>query len=781
MLKKILVTPLERQWRRMLEREVENLLEQNLRKLGWNTEVGNENRQVYRQAPRSEDELEKLKKMGSTKFPDFILYQSNKINEPIAIIETKRPEYKNLEQAKDQGMYYAKALNAKFLFLYNANRFLTYYVPTGDPLYIDGKELNSLISLDEMKKFNGNQLILNESAEIKSKSDLINVFKVANNKLREAGVNAGISRFTEFSNLLFLKLISELNEERNYNISNKLLWESYRDMDGDMMLSYINETVIPGLNTLFDTSEVGQELFTPLKLKNPIKLKEIVNKLDTLNLRKIDTDIKGDAFEYFIQKYNQTNNDLGEYFTPRHIVRFMNDIMKPQFGDKVYDPFCGTGGMLIVAFERILAQLEEQGQLDEDKLTILRENTIWGGEISETARIAKMNMILSGDGHSNIEQHDSFSNPVLDKYNVVISNIPFNMKVTDQQAELYNPVIKKGNAVAILHILSSLKKNNPKSRACIIVPEAVLNDKSMKNLRNKIVKSGQLLGIVSLPSRVFEPYTEAKTSILIFGSELNVPTENIFIFKVKNDGYTLTKRRRPLKGINDLDEFISIHEQMLKNDYTQKIDHENLYYVNRNKILDNKNNSLLLSQYFDELKPGFVRIGSIMESVRIKNKEHYPTASITNSEFWGMPLGKNLWGNNFVSVTSEDNSNYSVVKKNYLSFNPARANIGSFGLCRSDEPMAVSNAYPVFRIKDEMKRNYLPEYIYLQIKHNQEVIEDIAERSYGTIRQNLSKEEFKKVQIPALDISEQEKIINEINTIYNSYDNLKSKLDNLTL
>lgn len=763
----------------MIEREVENLLEQQLRKLNWRIEVGQKDRQVFRQKPRSKDEINSLKGTGSIKFPDFILYESEKVKEPIAIIETKRTEYKDLEQAKDQGMLYAKSLKAKFLFLYNANRFITYYVPTGENLYVDGIELTELLSLENLKKFQGNKLTLNETAEIKSKSDLINVFKVANDKLREAGVNAGIARFAEFSNLLFLKLVSELNNERHYNISKPYLWETYRNMDSEVMLQYINDTVIPGLNTLFDSSE-SQPLFTPLKIKNPVKLKEIVNKLDTLDLKKIDTDIKGDAFEYFIQKYNQTNNDLGEYFTPRHIVRFLNDIVKPTFGDKIYDPFCGTGGMLIVAFEKILVELSDRGLLDEHNLSSLRENSIWGSEISDTSRIAKMNMILSGDGHSNIKQQDSFSNPVFDKYNVVISNIPFNMDVNEEQAQLYEPYIKKGNSVAILHILKSLRKSK-NSRASIIVPDAVLNDKSMKGLREKIVKSGQLLGIVSLPSKVFEPYTEAKTSILIFGSEVNAPTEKVFFFKVKNDGFTLTKRRRPLVGINDLDEFIALHEQMLNTNYYETLTHENLFYVDRCNILSNSNNSLLLSQYHDELKDGFIRIETIMERIREKNTDRFPTASITNSEFWGMPLGEELWGENFISVTSEDNSNYSIVRKNDISFNPARANIRSFGLCKSETPVAVSSSYPVFRLKKEYKGKYLSEYIYLQIRHNPEVLEDIAERTYGTIRQNLSNDEFKKVQIPDLPIHEQEKIVADINSKFELYSSLKVELNTLKL
>lgn len=547
-----------------------------------------------------------------------------------------------------------------------------------------------------------------------------------------------------------------------------------------MLLEYINGTVIPGLNNLFDSSET-QPLFSALKIRNTIKLKEIVQKLDTLNLKQIDTDIKGDAFEYFIQKYNQTNNDLGEYFTPRHIVRFLNDIIKPTFGDKIYDPFCGTGGMLIIAFERIYQTLEESGLLDDTNLLALREKTIWGGEVSETAKIAKMNMILSGDGHSNIIQHDSFSNPVEGKYNVVISNIPFNMDVSEEQAQLYFPIIKKGNAVSILHILKALKRESVKSRAAIIVPDAVLNDSSMSTLRELIVKNGQLRGIVSLPSKVFMPYTEAKTSILIFGSECAAKTEDVFIFKVKNDGYTLTTRRRPLPGINDLDEFIALHEEMLKNDYSIRLDHDNLFYIPRDKILRNPNKSLLLSQYFDALKEGYIRLESILEPIKEKNVEQYPTASITKSEFWGMPLGKDLWGINFISVTSEDNSNYNVVRKHNISFNPARANIGSFGICLSDNPVAVTSAYPVFKVKEDLRGKYIPEYKYLQLRHNPEVLEDIAERAYGTIRQSLSQKEFIKIQIEDKSYEDQKKVVNYIKDKFFKMKKLEDELVNFRI
>ena len=75
--------------------------------------------------------------------------------------------------------------------------------------------------------------------------------------------------------------------------------------------------------------------------------------MNDLSLMDIDEDIKGSAFEYFMAKTTTAQNDLGEYFTPRHIVRFMVRLLNPQFGNTVYDPFCGTGGFLTEAYKHI--------------------------------------------------------------------------------------------------------------------------------------------------------------------------------------------------------------------------------------------------------------------------------------------------------------------------------------------------------------------------------------------------------------------------------------------
>lgn len=80
-------------------------------------------------------------------------------------------------------------------------------------------------------------------------------------------------------------------------------------------------------------------------------MERLMELLSSFRLSSVRDDIKGIAFEHFIHSYTRgTNNDLGQYFTPRHIVRMMVHFLKPQIGETIHDPFCGTGGMLIECF-----------------------------------------------------------------------------------------------------------------------------------------------------------------------------------------------------------------------------------------------------------------------------------------------------------------------------------------------------------------------------------------------------------------------------------------------
>ena len=740
---------------KMMERDIENLLEQLLIREKWVIKANDPEKNVYHQRPKSKDDMQKL----NGPRPDFCLYLDKTSVSPEIIIETKKPGM-NLAKAKEQAVNYARILGAKIIILFDGVLTKTYWVDNQEELLDNGVEVSTIKSGDFYGKFilsNTNNHISGITV-INSKEELINVFSFANQKLRKAGITKGMERFFEFSNLLFLKLISEENDIVSGTIPQYAKWETYKDKSGEELLHYINDIVIPALENIFNLSS-GKTLFSKLIIKDTVALKQIIDKLDGLNLSGIESDIKGDAFEYFIQQYNSSNNDLGEYFTPRHIINFLVKLSKPQYGEKIYDPFCGTGGILIAAFNYIKEDLLKRGYLTEEVLKSLKENSVFGGEISSNARIAKMNMILTGDGHSNINQQDTLLNPVKGKFDLVITNIPFNLEGT--ATNLYSLLSTNGNSQSVQHIIDSLNKK-PTARAYIIVPEAILNNDELNNFRKYLIDNNLLRQIISLPSGVFLPYTEAKASILVLQGFNNQAIDKIKYTIIKNDGFTLTQRRRKIAGqISDLDEYL--YDESFA---TREIEVQ--------KILKNKKHSFIWFKYFNEIPDGHVLLKTILKEERIKNTDLHETATVTKHDFFGILSGEKYWGDAFISVTSESNEDYKVVNHRSLSYNPARANTGSLSINLTEKKLAVSKMYVTFAVTDP---GFLPEYVYLCLK-SKEGLQSIIDRSFGSVRQSLRFEDLCTISIPDIPLDRQEKIVAKARALYKKYITSKENLEN---
>ncbi|MCY4101022.1 MAG: N-6 DNA methylase [Rhodobacteraceae bacterium] len=275
--------------------------------------------------------------------------------------------------------------------------------------------------------------------------------------------------------------------------------------------------------------------------------------LSSFHLSSVNDDIKGMAFEHFIHSYTRgAKNDLGQYFTPRHIVRLIVQLINPQVGETIYDPFCGTGGMLIECFRYLNQRISDQN----DKM-FLKSKTLYGTDFSDVARIAMMNMIMFGDGHSNIKRGDSFGllGETRQKFDIVITNIPFS-----QETEFYAgyPVMpstsKNGNSIAVQHCLESLKADET-ARAAIIVPIGFLYKPDLINERKYIFNKWNLERVVELSPKCFQPYTETQTAILFIRRSSKVTSSYIYN-AVKNDGFSQDGYRIPIPGENDLDKVI---------------------------------------------------------------------------------------------------------------------------------------------------------------------------------------------------------------------------------
>ena len=527
-----------------IERDTEILIDNQLRNLGWHNDPHSAKRNVYQQ--RAKTQAQRTKLQG--KRPDYILYPTNS-DSPLAVIEAKRPGL-NIHAALGQGMDYASRLDAPIVFATDGVFTKTLHAKVGKPLSLNGEELDELVrEVLAVKYIVTNEVNTLGKRVIQSRAELISIFSTVNNLLREEGLQKGLERFTEFANILFLKVLSEIEDGKEEqgeqsSIHPAYRWNYFRDKKGPELLSYVSDTVLKW----FSKEYQDDNIFQSLQIKHPANLRQIIDLLDGLQLTDINADIKGDAFEYFIRSYSASNpSDLGEIFTPRHIVKTMVRLLKPQIGEKIYDPFCGTGGMLIVAFKHLMDTMSRnKGNLDT-----LRKRTVYGTDLTKTASIAKMNMILAGDGHNNIRRQDSLAHPCDNKFDIVITNMPFAQKT--RHGDFYDVPSRNGDIVCPQNSFRALVDGG---RMAIIVPEGFLSNttKSHKNVRQWLLDRATLRSVVSLPRGAFEPYNRSKTNILYFtDAKVSRTHQHYWFFDVRNDGYTLDKRRRRVPGSTDLD------------------------------------------------------------------------------------------------------------------------------------------------------------------------------------------------------------------------------------
>lgn len=544
-----------------LEAETRILIDRSLENLGW--KLNGKEQNVFYEQPRTEAEKKKL----GGKRPDYVLY-SKESDKPLIVIEAKK-KGSRIDTALEQGINYARVIEAPLVFATDGVFCKAFHTVANRPPILNGEEVDEFmreaLALRYLTSYEVNTV--NPKVQYDRK-ELIRIFDEANNMLRGEGLRAGIERFGEFANILFLKLISESEQiKRESGIQTKFdiacSWDSIKQIPSSTRIEYINKTVYDKLNALYTT-----DIFTPLQIRDASILKEIMDKLDPLMLTDVDSDVKGDAFEYFLKASTSTKNDLGEYFTPRHIVKTMVRLVNPQIGETVYDPFCGTGGFLIESFRHIYNNMART----DANLKILRESTVYGHEITNTARITKMNMILAGDGHSNIVMKDSLANPIdgtttytdekgvvhHNGFDIVLANMPYSQKT--KHGNLYALPSTNGDSICVQHCMKAINSAAENGRMALVVPEGFLFRKDLAKTREYLLEHCQLQSIISLPQGVFLPYTGVKTDI-IYATKVNKKVKasekkkNFWYFDVKSDGYTLDNHRRKMDMPSDLTKY----------------------------------------------------------------------------------------------------------------------------------------------------------------------------------------------------------------------------------
>lgn len=754
-----------------LEAETRVLIDRSLENLGW--KLSGKEQNVYYEQPRSEAEK---KKLGGRR-PDYVLYSKDS-DKPLIVIEAKKKGVR-LDAALEQGIQYAKAIEAPLVFATDGVFCKAFHTVANRPPILNGEEVDEFIREALALRYLTSYEVNTVSPKVQyDRKELIRIFDEANNMLRGEGLRAGIERFGEFANILFLKLISESEQiKREAGIPTKFdiacSWDSIKQIPISTRIEYINKTVYDKLNALYDT-----DIFTPLQIRDASILKEIMDKLDPLMLTDVDSDVKGDAFEYFLKASTSTKNDLGEYFTPRHIIKTMVRLVNPQIGEKIYDPFCGTGGFLIESFRYIHNNMART----EANMKTLRESTVYGNEITNTARITKMNMILAGDGHSNIQMLDSLANPIDGTetytdgngtlhhkgFDIVLANMPYSQKT--KHGNLYDLPSTNGDSICVQHCMKAINSAAENGRMALVVPEGFLFRKDLAKTREYLLDHCQLQSIISLPQGVFLPYTGVKTDI-IYATKVNKKLKasekkkSFWYFDVKSDGYTLDNHRRKLETPSDLAKY----EEYRKLDKEQTDDMLNVGFevIPLDKVRQNAH-ILVGSRY-----RSYVENSTSYPMVNLGDEQFFSvcsggTPNSTNPEYWNGDINwitlADLPTSDFISeiVSTErtiteaglNNSNARLLPANTVVVS-SRATIGRIGIARTK--LATNQGFKNIIIKDTSK--VLPEYLaYILTTKRDEMIRMAS----GATFKEISKENFCKIQVPIPPLEIQKKLVAEI-------------------
>ena len=233
-------------------------------------------------------------------------------------------------------------------------------------------------------------------------------------------------------------------------------------------------------------------------------------------------DILGQSYEYLIKKFaDATNKKAGEFYTPRPIVRLMVNILDPREGESIYDPACGTGGMLLEAIQHVR---DRRGDA----------RTLWGRLFGQeknltTSAIARMNLFLHGAADFQVVRGDTLRNPAfflgdnLATFDCVIANPPFSLEKWGAEVWASDPYgrnfagmppDKTGDYAWVQHMLKSLA---PKTgRMAVVLPHGALFRKGAEgNIRQRLLEMDLLEAVIGLGPNLFYGATLA-ACIVVF-------------------------------------------------------------------------------------------------------------------------------------------------------------------------------------------------------------------------------------------------------------------------
>jgi len=557
-----------------------------------------------------QDELffeEQVKTKGKvTGFTDIEIQINGKL---LFLLEAKRDSQKINDAHRKQAINYGVEKQVPFVSVTNGQTFETWNIKNKSQITINGErnifpsknELSTILNILR-KNPNENEITLTSQSKPYAPgvtlAELTNVFKRCHNTIRDIEKDDEHA-FSDFSKLLFLKLLEEKADEeqldpQGFRLTSTLRFNNIKNLSDDAIKASIHNM----FSDIQKDKKYGEVLEGDIfYIQNSKTFAKIVKELAPINLSDSDIDVKGSAFEYFL-KFNLKGSQLGQYFTPRELVKLMIELsdlksivlglIDPQKTYLVIDPACGSGGFLITGMQRLIQQAREllrDGIIDEETFKTVKQRikkeVFYGCDAKHMlVRTAKMNMIIAGDGFFNIKHGNSLTEEIpflqisekrtFPLANFVLANPPFGMSESELDShtlELYDVHTTRGQA---LFLQKMIKITQPKGLICTVIDEGILNTQSMTDIRQHILKKCIVEAVIHLPYVTFEPnYARVSTSVLLLRkkeSENEKQTYPIFMYDLKELGYSGTGKPKGKASDEIIKEVVEKY-RAFKNEY----------------------------------------------------------------------------------------------------------------------------------------------------------------------------------------------------------------------
>ena len=319
------------------------------------------------------------------------------------------------------------------------------------------------------------------------------------------------------------------------NVGQRLV-DAFRDIEQANPGVQADGRIIGGLEGIFGPKDIWTN-----KAKMPDHI--ITSMIEdfsrhTLSIATCPADEMGQAYEYLVGKFaDDAGNTAQEFYTNRTVVDLMSEILQPRPGESIYDPTCGSGGMLV----KCLDYLRKKGEPWQGV-------KVFGQEINAiTSSIARMNLYLNGVEEFSVVREDTLEHPAfvdgsqLRKFDIVLANPPYSIKTWNRDAFandkwgrnfLGTPPQGRADYAFIQHILASM--NPDTGRCAVLLPHGILFRKEEQEIRKNLIEKDLIEAVIGLgPNLFFNAPMEACVLVCRNRKPANLMNKIIFINAIK--------------------------------------------------------------------------------------------------------------------------------------------------------------------------------------------------------------------------------------------------------